>query len=170
MSLEERFDALVREHELMFGESLVPLNKPNPAPKSIKRCFKCQGLGQTPSDCPYKEFITLAEREAAMDVELEEKIEEKNGDVSEDAVIEADESEILSLDTHHPLRTNEYLELLATFHEPPTLSPTPPTPKALKQNFCQLILEPLLKAPNFQLRACEEPVQTYVKSPLHAPF
>ena len=88
-----------------------------------------------------------------MEVELEEKIAEKNGDVFEEVVIEADESEILSLNTHHPPRSNEYLELLATFHEPPTLSPTPPTPKALKQNFYQLILELLLKAPNFQSRA-----------------
>jgi len=155
-------DALVRQHQLMFGESLVPPNKPNPAPLSIERCFKCQGLGQTPSDCPNKEFITLAEWEAAMEVELEEKNEEKNGDVFEEVVIEADESEILSVDTHHPPRSNESLELLSTFHEPPTLSPTP---KALKQNFCQLILEPLLKAPNFQLRAYKELVQSMCEQP-----
>ena len=79
MSLEERFDALVRQHELMFWESLVPPNKPNPAPLTNKRCFKCNGLGHTPSDCPNREFITLAEWEAAMEVELEEKIEEKMG-------------------------------------------------------------------------------------------
>jgi len=81
MSVEERFYALVRQHQLMFRESLVPPNKPNPEPMSIERCFKYQGLGQTPSDCPNKEFITLAEWKAAMEVELEEKIEEKNGDV-----------------------------------------------------------------------------------------
>jgi len=61
MSLEERFDAVMRQHEVMFGESPVPPNRPNLAPMSIKRCFKCEGLGHTSSDCPNKEFITLAE-------------------------------------------------------------------------------------------------------------
>jgi len=63
MSLEERFDACMRQHELMFGESLVPLNK---------RCSKCQGLGHTPSVCPNKEIVTLAVWEAAMEKEKEE--------------------------------------------------------------------------------------------------
>jgi len=70
MSLEERFDALVRQHELMFGESLVPPNKPNPAPMTIERSSKFQGLGHTPWDSPNKEFITFAEWKAAMELEL----------------------------------------------------------------------------------------------------
>jgi len=61
MRLEERFDALMRRHALMFGESLVSPHTPNLAPMSVKRCSKCQGFGHTSSNCPNKEFITLAE-------------------------------------------------------------------------------------------------------------
>jgi len=68
MSLEERFYALIRQHELIFGESLVLTNK---------RCSKCQGLGHTPSVCPNKAIITLAEWEAAMEEENEEKNEDE---------------------------------------------------------------------------------------------
>jgi len=75
-------------------------------------------------------------------------------------VIKADEGEILSLDTHHPPRSNEYLDLLTTFNKPPNLSPTPPIPKALKQNFCHFISEPFLAARNSELRTFEEMVQS----------
>ena len=61
MTLEERFDALTRQHELLFEESLVAPNKPNPVPINIKRYSQCQGLGHRPSDCPNKEIITFAE-------------------------------------------------------------------------------------------------------------
>jgi len=66
VSLEERFDALMRQHELMFGESVVPPNR---------RCSKCQGLGHKTSVCPNKEFITFAQLEAAMEEENEEENE-----------------------------------------------------------------------------------------------
>ena len=101
-----------------------------------------------------------------MEVELEEESREKNGEIFEEVVVEADEGEVLSLDTHHPLRSHKHLSLPTTFHEPPTLSPIPPTPKTLNKNFCQSISEPLLKAPNFELRAFEELVRSeYKKSP-----
>jgi len=37
MSLEERFDAFKKQHELMFGESVVPPNRRNLALMSIKK-------------------------------------------------------------------------------------------------------------------------------------
>jgi len=110
---------------------------------------------------------TLEEtQEEVMEVELEEESREKTGEIFEEVVVEADEGEVLSLDTHHPLRSHKHLSLPTTFHEPLTFSPTPPMPKALTQNFCQLHSEPLLKAPNFELRAFEELVRSkYKKSP-----
>jgi len=74
MSLEERFNARIEQHELMFGESLVPPNRPNLAPMSIKTCSKCQGFGHTLSEWPNKEFITLAEWETAMEEEMRRKM------------------------------------------------------------------------------------------------
>ena len=65
MTLEE-IDALMRQHELMFGERLVPPNKPNPTPMSIEGCSKCQILGHITLLCPNQEIITLAEWEAVM--------------------------------------------------------------------------------------------------------
>ena len=67
----------MRQHELLFGESLVSRNKPNLAPMSIGRCSKSQGLGHTTSDFPNKEFVTLAECEAAMKEESEEESEDE---------------------------------------------------------------------------------------------
>jgi len=85
MSLEERFDACMRQHELMLGESLVPLNK---------SCSKCQGLGHTPSVCPNKEFITLDEWEAAMEVELEEEEQEEVHKAYEEEIREDEGQEV----------------------------------------------------------------------------
>jgi len=56
-----------------------------------------------------------------VEVELEEASEEKDGDVFEVIVVEADEEEMLTLDTHHPPRNNEHLDLLITFDELPNL-------------------------------------------------
>ena len=78
MSFNERFDALMRQHELMFGKSLVPRNRPSLAPMRNKRCCKCQGFGHSSSDCPDKEFITLPEWEAAMEEENAEENEDKS--------------------------------------------------------------------------------------------
>jgi len=59
-------------------------------------------------------------------------------------VVEADEGEMLTLDTHHPPRSNEHLGLLLTFGEPS------------------------LKAPNSELRAIGEVVQTkFEESPTY---
>ena len=44
--------------------------------------------------------------------------------------------------------------------EQSNLSPTPPISQTLNQNFCHFILEPLLNAPNSELRAFEEVVQS----------
>ena len=50
---------------------------------------------------------------------------------------------------------------------PSNHSPTPPISQTLKQN-CQFIPEPLLEAPNSELRACEEVVQSWYKeSPMY---
>ena len=101
MTLEERFDALLRQHELPFEESLVPPNKPNPIPMNIKGCSTCQGLGQTSSDCPDKEIITLAEWEAIAEEENEEKNEDESdhelNETQEEVVEEAGEEELLVL-------------------------------------------------------------------------
>ena len=78
VSFNERFDALMRQHELMFGKSLVPRNRPSLAPMRNKRCCKCQGFGHTSSDCPDKEFITLPEWEAATEEENAEENEDKS--------------------------------------------------------------------------------------------
>ena len=72
ISLEERFDALMRQHELMFGVSLVRPKKPNLAPMSMRRCSKCQGLGHKTSVFPNKKVITLAQWKAAMEDENED--------------------------------------------------------------------------------------------------
>ena len=88
-------------------------------PPQLRRCLKCQGLGYLAMDCPNgKVIVTLEEWEAAMEGELEEEIEEKNGDVFEEVVIEADEGEIFAMDTHHPPRIHEHLSLPTTFYEP----------------------------------------------------
>ena len=79
-------------------------------------------------------------------------------------MVEADEGQMPTLDTHHPPKGKEHCSLLfISFGEPPNLSSTPASPKTLKQNFFQFISEPLLKAPNSELRAYEEVVQSMFK-------
>jgi len=150
MTLEERFDALMRQHELMLGESLVPPNRPNLNPMSIKRHSKCQGFGHMPLDCPNKEFITLAKWEAA----IEEEIEEKNEDVH-DCKLEETQEEVMEETTEEELMV---LTRVPSKHkgvkdEPSNQSPTNPITKTLQQNFCQSIPEPLLQTSNSELRA-----------------
>ena len=48
--------------------------------------------------------------------------------------------------------------------EPASCLPTRPLAKTLTQNFCQFISEPLLKAPNSELRAYKEVVQSMFKA------
>ena len=130
--------------------------------------FKCQGFGHLASDCTNRRFVTLAKWKAAEEVELEEENEEHDGDNLGEIVAEADKGEMLTMDTHHPPRSNEHLSLVITFDEPLNLSPTPPITKTLKQNFCLSIPESLLEAPNSELRACEEVVQSWYKeSPMY---
>ena len=71
---------------------------------------------------------------------------------------------MLTLDTDHPPKDKENHSLLfIPFGVPFNLSSTPPPPRTLKQNFCQFNLEPLLKAPNSELRAYEEVVRSKSK-------
>ena len=49
---------------------------------------------------------------------MEEEIEEKDGDTFEGIMVEVEEGQMLTLDTHHPPRSNEHLGLLLTFGEP----------------------------------------------------
>jgi len=172
MSLEEKFDALMRQHELMFGESIFPPNK---------RCSKCQGLGHAPSVCPNQETITLAEWEAVLKKETtkdpeeitkkEDEVQEKDGNTLEGIEIEVEEGEILTLDTHHaPKDKEDHSLLFIPFGEPSNLSPTPPPPKTLKPNFCQSISEPFLEASNSTLRAYEEMVQSMFKESPSSPI
>ena len=105
----------------------------------------------------------MAEWKATEEVELEEEIEEHRRDDLEEIVVEANEGEMLTLNTYHPPRSNEHLGLLVTFHEPPNLFPIPPISQTLKQTFCQSVPESLLEAPNPELRACEEMVRSKSK-------
>ena len=167
MTLEERFDALMRQHELMLGESLVPPNRPNLNPMSIKRHSKCQGFGHMPLDCPNKEFITLAEWEAAMEEENEAKSEDERDqeleETQEEVMEEATEGELLVLRRVPSQRKG-------VKDEPSNPSPTHPITKTLKQNFCQSILEPLLQTPNSKLRAFGEMVQSTFEESPRTPF
>jgi len=129
-------------------QSLPPQSTPKPLPKGIPRCFKCKGFWHLASDCTNRRYVSLAEWKAVDEVELEEENEEHDGDNLEEIVVEVDEGEMLTLDTHHPARSSEHLGLIITFDEPPNLSPTPPITKMPKQNFCQFIPGPLLEAPN----------------------
>ena len=74
----------------------------------------------------------MAAWKAIAEVESKEEIEENNGDDLEEIVVEADEGDMLTLNTQHPPRSNEHLDPLITFHEPPTLSCTPPISPTLK--------------------------------------
>ena len=85
----------------------------------------CQGLGRLATGCPNNKVITLEERKAVREeenqeekkiqlvaepkeVELEEKIEEKNGDVFEEDEKRADEGEKPLLErVSSKFRTNE---------------------------------------------------------------
>lgn len=102
MSLEERFDECMRQHELMFGFSLVPHKKATLVPMSMKRCSKCQGVGHSPSICSNKEAYTLVQVLEAMEAKNEEEREESNGPLLEETqeeIIkeEASEEEHLAL-------------------------------------------------------------------------
>ena len=112
-------------------------------PPQLRRFLKCQGLGHLATDYPNIKIITLAEWQAAREVESEEKIEQKNGDVFEETLeeilVEANKGDMLTLNTHNPPRSHEHLSLPTTFYEPQALSPIPPTPKTLNKNFCQSI-------------------------------
>jgi len=94
----------------------------------------------------------------------EDEAQEKDGNTLEEIEIEAEEGEILPLDTHHPPKDKEDHSLLSiSFGEPLNVSPTHPITKTLKSNFCHPIAEPLLNAPNSELRVLKEVVQSKTK-------
>ena len=126
---------------------------------STPRCSKCQGFGHTSSVCPNKEFITLAEWEAAMEEENEEEHEHESDHELEETqvkVVEEAREEVLRRVASQPKGVK--VELASPL-------PTHPLAQTLTQNFCPFILEPLPKAPNFELRAYEEVVQSMFKEP-----
>ena len=105
----------------MFGESLVPPNKPNPSPMSIKRCSKFQGLGHTTLVCPNQETITLAKWEAVMKKETTEGPEQIIKKEDE----EARDEELLVL-KRFPSQQEGVKD------GPSNYSPTPPISQTLK--------------------------------------
>ena len=168
MSLNERFDALMRQHEFLLAKSLVPPNRPKPDPINPRRCFKCQGLGYTPSDCPNKEITSLAEWEKTMEEENEEENEDESDheleEIQAEVVEKASEEELLML-----RRVPSHQK--GVKDKPANPLSTHPAAQTLIQNFCHLIYEeitteceePFLKALNSELRAFEEVVQSKCK-------
>ena len=74
----------------------APQNRPNPAPNSFKRCFRCQGLGHIASECPNKRVVTLVEYQAHIDEEEREEETELSLSESIEEVVEGpDEGELL---------------------------------------------------------------------------
>ena len=93
-----------------------------------------------------------------------DEAQEKDGNTVEEIEIEAEEGEILTLDTRHPPKDNEdRILLFISFREPLNLSPTHLISKTLKSNLCQPISKPLLNAPNYELRVLKEVVQSKTK-------
>ena len=131
-------------------KGLPPQLTSKPLPKSIPRCFKCQGFGHLASDCTNRRYVTLAEWKENEEVELEE--EEDEGEELEEIEIEADDGDMLTLETypHPPKGKGNQSILFMTFGAPSTYVPTPSTPKALNTKFCQVKLEPSLPTPNQQ--------------------
>jgi len=130
-------------------------DRPNPDPLNLRRCSKCQGFGHTPSDCPNKEFITLAEWEVAMEEEKEENDQEES--FEEEIELKAEKEEILHLEKVSQ-KPNEIEEEHANIHFNPkeqdnilsfphkfTLTPIQPSqilkPHKASQN--DLLLTPL---------------------------
>ena len=65
------------------------------------RCFKCQWLGHIATDCPTQKIITLVERKAIKEDDLEEEKEEgvdiKGEKTQKEVIEEADEGKMLVL-------------------------------------------------------------------------
>ena len=103
-------------------------------------------------------------KEELEELELEEEVEDHDGDDLEEVVVEADEGSMLTLDTYHPPKGKKNPSIpFISLGEPSTFFPTPPPPKALKQTFCQFTSKPLLTAPNLELRVSEQVVQDMFK-------
>ena len=181
MSLEERFDECMRQHELMFGFSLVPHKKATLVPMSMNRCSKCQGVGHSPSICPNKEAYTLAQVLEANEEKNEEETEESNGFILEETqeeIIkeEASEEELLALNEVLSQVQDEpcFPPLEQPFNKGSSSSPPPPhhlthatptqSPNTL-QKFFQTISEPSPKAPNLVLSDFADLVRSMFTTP-----
>ena len=176
ISLEERFDECMRQHELMFRFSLVPHKKATLVPMSMKRCSKFQGVGHSPSICPNKEAYTLVQVLEAMEAKNEEEREESNGpplEETQEEIIkeEASEEELMAL--NEVLSHNQQVQDEPSFpllEQPFSKGSSPPphhlahaTPthkNTLPTKFCQSIPEPSPKYPNHVLSDLEEEVRS----------
>ena len=79
-------------------KAFTPSNRPNPSPKKLRRCFKCQGLGHIAADCPNRRVIMLAKWDAVKEeVVEEEKEEDIESPEEEEVIVEAYEGEMLVL-------------------------------------------------------------------------
>ena len=145
-------------------KNLFPQSTQRNLPRNNPRCFKCQGFGHLASDCTNKRYVTLAEWKAMEEVQVDEEVADHDEEELEEIMVEADEGDMLTIDTHHPPKGKENRSILfLSLGEPSTFFPTPPTPKALKQTFCQLNSKPLLTTPSPKSRASEEVVRTMFK-------
>ena len=82
-------------------------------------------------------------------------------------MVEADEGDMLTIDTHQPPKGKESRSILyLSLGEQSTNFPTPPTARALKTNFCQMKLKPSLTIPNLELRVSNEVVPSMFKESL----
>ena len=56
-------------------KTLTPQNKPPPNIATLRRCFKCHGLGYISSKCPNRRVITLAKYQASQEEEMDNERE-----------------------------------------------------------------------------------------------
>ena len=121
------------------------------------------------SECTKRKCVTLAEWKATEEVPIEVEVENENHgkEEIEEIMVDADEGDMLSIPTHHPPKDKGNRSvLLLSLGEPPTNSPTPPTPKALTTNFYQERLEPSLTTLNHALRVSKNVVLHMFKESL----
>ena len=78
----------------------LPFPKELPKKLEGKKCFKCQGYGHFPYDCPNQRVMTIQEVEEvdAIMMEVQDEANEADSDPMEDETqLDADEGELLVL-------------------------------------------------------------------------